>query len=148
MITSKEFRNMKAKKPNKKEEESLQIRVAYYLKHTYPTIKFQSDFSAGCKLTLGQAVRNSRMQCGRKMPDMFIAFPNGKYAGMYLELKKSREGVYLKDGSLSNGKHIQEQAKVHEELRSIGYWCDFVCGIEEAIKAIDTYLPQYLNTLK
>jgi hypothetical protein len=127
----------------------LQIKVANYLKLVYPSVKFQSDFASGCKLTMGQAIRNAKMQCGRKMPDMFIAFPNGKYAGCYLELKKNRECVYLKDGSLSKGQHIQEQAKVHEELRSIGYWCDFSCGFEEAICVIEDYLPEHIKiTLK
>jgi hypothetical protein len=139
-ITAEEYRKIKPKKANKKEEESLQIRVAEYLRTKHPNVIFSSDFGAGCKLTMGQATKNKKMQCGLKMPDMFIAKPNDNYHGLFLELKKSDEGVYLKDGQLSKNAHIKEQNRCHVLLNELGYFACFACGYENAIGIIEMYL--------
>ena len=130
------FRNSFMK--NRKEE-SLQIAVARYLRLQYPNIIFRSDTAAGIKLTMGQAVKNRAMQSGRGFPDMFIAYPNNGYHGLFLELKKDRKEVYLQDGSISRNKHIQEQLSILNKLREVGYMAEFACGFDEAKSIIDNY---------
>ena len=57
-------------------ELELQAQVADYLRLQYPHVLFHSDFGSGIKLTPGQAMRQKRLQGGRRSwPDMFIAQP-------------------------------------------------------------------------
>lgn len=138
-LSVQEYRKM-AKRPKAKKEESLQIMVARYLKTKHPDIIFHSDVASGMKLTMGQAAKNKAMQSGKGFPDMFIAKPNLHHHGLFLELKESREGVYIKGGFLSQRKHIQEQKEIHNKLWAQGYYADFVCGYDEAIDLIERYL--------
>lgn len=141
-ITAAEYQASKPKKRNAKEEENMQIQVASYLRAQYPKVIFRSDVASGIRLTMGQAIKAKKMQSGRGYPDIFISEPAGPYHGMYLELKKSREGVFLKDGTLSKNAHIQEQAAMLKELETKGYYAAFCCGIVDAIYQINCYLNQ------
>ena len=71
---------------------------------------------------------------------MIILKPNGEYHGLILELKSEYSSPYLKDGSLSKGKHIQEQNQTLTELLSIGYYAVFAVGFDNAKKIIDDYM--------
>lgn len=129
-------------KPRRKQklEESLQIQVATYLKLNHPNIIFRSDFAAGIKMTMGQAVRHKAMQSGRAYPDLFIAEPRGIHCGLFLELKRSKEEILKKDGKLREDVHVQEQNNVRLELLKRGYQALFACGFDEAIEIIENYL--------
>lgn len=123
-----------------KKEESLQMQVAKYLKLQYPGIIFRSDFAAGIKMTIGQAVKHARMQQGKDYPDLFIAEPrNGKH-GLYMELKKDFGEVYKKDGSLRDIPHIRGQQETLWKLQGKGFVAVFACGFDDAKKIIDQYL--------
>ena len=143
-ISVQEYRKM-ANRPKAKKEESLQIMVARYLKLKHPDIIFHSDFSAGCKLTLGQAVRNKKMQCGRKYPDMFIAEPVRGYAGLYLELKKEGTKVFKADGTLYASEHLRAQNETLQALRTKGYKAVFAIGYDSAIRIIQNYMLLGIN---
>jgi hypothetical protein len=150
---------MTKKKNNKMKESNLHYQVAQYLKLAYPRLIFRTDFSAGAKMTMGQAVRHKSLQSGRAYPDIFIArpkkFKNGEwYHGLFIELK--RDGTKLKRDK--NGtkilqgdtkvrlvfdwfdKHIEEQADVLYALEQEGYKAVFAVGFEEAKRIIDHYL--------
>lgn len=127
-------------------EAQLQEQVVEYLQLKHPGVLFHSDFGSGVKLTMGQAVRQKRLNGGRRAwPDMFIAEPGragdlkNYYAGLFIELKK--EGVRLKK---KNGEwaseHIAEQAEVLKRLRFRGYKAEFAVGFAEATVIIDKYL--------
>ena len=75
----------------------------------------------------------------RAWPDMFIAEPKGEFHGLFIELKK--EGVRLKklNGDWATS-HVEEQARVLDELRERGYKAEFAVGFDEAIELIDSYL--------
>lgn len=130
-------------------EAQLQEQVAQYLRLQYPNVMFHSDFGSGVKLTMGQAVRQKRMNGGgRAWPDMFIAEPVEvdfgqpswrNYAGLFVELKKEGVRVKKKNGEWVSA-HIAEQAEVLERLRFRGYVAEFAVGFDEAIKIIDNYL--------
>ena len=131
-------------------ELELQAQVADYLRLQYPEVLFHSDFGSGIKLTKGQAVKQKRLQGGRRAwPDMFIAepaqrsqeYPDACYKhGLFLELKRPGVKIYKKNGDLVTNEHIREQAGVLEMLRNRGYSAEFAVGFDEAKKIIDEYL--------
>ena len=130
-------------------ELELQAQVADYLRLQYPNVLFHSDFGSGIKLTPGQAMRQKRLQGGRRSwPDMFIAEPRTitfnyrKYncCGMFLELKRPGVKIYKKNGELVANEHIREQDELLTSLRTKGYYANFACGFDEAKKIIDKYL--------
>jgi len=49
-------------------------------------------------------------------PDVSIWINRGSYCGLMIEMKRENSGAILKDGSLSKGKHVQNQHQVHEFL--------------------------------
>lgn len=118
----------------------LQEQICNYLKFSYPHVLFRSDYAAGLKLTMGQAVMHRRLQAGRAWPDLFIAEPRNGHAGLFLELKREGVTVYKKDGTLRADEHLTEQAAVIEKLRSAGYAADFAVGFDQAKHLIDQYL--------
>lgn len=140
-------------------ELELQAQVADYIRLKYPSVIFHSDFGSGIKLTIGQAIRQKRLNGGRRSwPDMFIAEPMSRkidlskdipfdkaaklvmYAGLFIELKKAGTRIYRKDGRLVSDAHIREQFDMLEQLRQRGYMAEFACGFDEAKKVIDGYL--------
>ncbi len=74
------------------------------------------------------------------LPDMFIAFPNGKFHGMFIELKTTDSSPYLQDGSISTIKHVQEQLQTLKKLHELGYAAVFGVGFEDTRKKIDNYM--------
>lgn len=126
-------------------ELELQAQVAAYLCLQYPQALFHSDFGSGIKLTPGQAMRQKRLQGGRRSwPDMFIAevrsLGDKYYHGLFIELKKAGTRIYRKDGRLVSDAHIREQFDMLEQLRQRGYIAEFACGFDEAKEIIDGYL--------
>lgn len=121
-------------------EADLHRQVCDYLKLQHPGAIFRTDFAAGMRMPIGMAMRQKSLHSGRAWPDIFIAEPRGLRHGLFLELKKEGTRVYLKDGSLSADKHIQEQAKMLKELRQRGFVASFAIGFSQAKEQIDTYL--------
>lgn len=128
-------------------ELDIQVQVADYLRLRYPNVLFHSDYGSGLRLTPGQAVKQKRLQGGRRAwPDIFIAEPrrnriNGKqYHGAFLELKRDGVKVFRKDGRVVADKHIREQFYMIDELIDKGYFADFAVGFEQAKSLIDEYL--------
>ena len=126
-----------------KKEEQLSKSVSRYLKLQYPDVVFTCD-SSGIRLTIGQATALKAQRSTHKIPDMIILKPNGEYHGLILELKSEYSSPYLKDGSLSKGKHIQEQNQTLTELLSIGYYAVFIVGFNQAKEVIDNYMANKL----
>ena len=130
-------------------ELDIQIQVADYLRLRYPAVLFHSDFGSGIKLTPGQAVKQKRLQGGRRAwPDMFIAEPRTVvkdgdkyfYAGLFIELKRPGTRILTKRGMLVANEHIREQSELLECLKTKGYYANFACGFDQAKKIIDEYL--------
>lgn len=131
-------------------ELELQAQVADYLRLQYPGVLFHSDFGSGIKLTMGQAIKQKRLQGGRRSwPDMMVSETVLKrredgtytaYSGLFIELKKEGTRIFKKDGTLVSDAHIREQFDMLEQLRRRGYMAEFACGFDEAKKIIDEYL--------
>ena len=125
-------------------EYQIQVALAQYLQYQWPDVQFRSDLG-GIRLTIGQAVKANKTQKGKAWPDMFISESCGGWHGLYLEIKKDRDEIYLKSGELSKGKHVQEQKEMLDILCEKGYLAMFACGIDEARLITDSYLAGELN---
>jgi len=96
----------------------------------------------GLRLPIGLAVKFKALNGGRRAwPDMFIAEPRGKYAGLFIELKRSLDDYKTRSGKLRKTQHIQEQAQVLDQLRQRGYRAEFAT-YDEALLLINEYLEQ------
>ncbi|KUM38979.1 hypothetical protein AR689_07445 [Arthrobacter sp. EpRS71] len=122
----------------------LHQQVAEYLKVRYPRALFRTDFAAGLKLSMPQAVLHKKLQASRAWPDIQIAEPAhvlyGDYPGLYMELKREGTVIYKQDGTLRKDEHLEEQAIMLQRLRDRGYKAEFAVGFQEARKLIDEYL--------
>lgn len=121
-------------------ERDLMLQVSRFLQVKYPDVSYRFDLAADMKLTMGQASRNKTLHPKRGYPDLFIAHPKGGKHGLYLELKREGERVYLKNGTLSTSPHIQEQAAQLQKLADLGYQASFSVGYDQTVKMIDSYL--------
>lgn len=135
-------------------ELELQAQVADYIRLQYPSVIFHSDFGSGIKLTMGQAIKQKRLNGGRRAwPDMFIADPKQRksvefdgevyqynYAGLFIELKREGTRIFKKDGKLVADEHIREQFDMLHDLRRKGYAAEFGIGFEATKKLIDDYM--------
>lgn len=128
-------------KKNQKREENLQLAVCKYLDFKYPNVIYTSDLS-GIKLSIGSAVKAKKGRCKRfKIPDLLILEPNKYSKGLFLELKASKDELYLKDGvTIRKSEHIEAQVKTLNRLFDLGYCAFFACGLESAIERIDYYM--------
>ena len=118
-------------------ETSLQIAVSDYIKLRYKDVVFTGE-SSGVRVTIGTARRMKRQRSNHKQPDMIILEPRDGYHGLIIELKK--QGTRLKDGSMPNDKHTNEQKVTIDLLRSKGYCSTFAVGFDEAKMIIDEYM--------
>jgi len=120
-------------------EKDVHLAVVNYLKLQYPGVLFRSDTGAGMKLTIGQAKAQKAIQNGMAWPDLFIAYPNSKYHGLFLELKdgsvklRGAKGYYKSE-------HIANQQNCLDELIGFGYYAVFAVGFDRAKETIDWYL--------
>ncbi len=128
-------------------ELELQAQVADYIRLQYPDVIFHSDFGSGIKLTMGQAIKQKRLNGGRRAwPDMFIAevkaVDNARKVcfGLFVELKKEGTRIFKKAGKLVADEHIREHYDMLHDLRRKGYAAEFGIGFEATKKLIDDYM--------
>ena len=123
-------------------EASLHQQVVDYLKWQYPNVLFRTDFAAGIKMTIGQAVKHKKMQKCKAWPDLFIAERKGVYGGLFIEIKRDKSEVYLKSGAFKSDSHIYEQREILHQLLGCGYAAFFGCGFDNIKIIIDNYLKK------
>lgn len=115
-----------------------------YIRAQYPNVIFRTDFSAGIKLSIGQAVAHKALQSCKKFPDITIYHGNNKYHGLLIELKKTGEKLFKKDGVTFKTEHLEQQNNVHKELLKSNYYATFAIGFDEAKNIIDNYFKNNL----
>lgn len=119
-------------------EENIYLQISKYLQLQYPNLIYHFDFGTGIKMTIGQAVKQKRMNPQRGYPDLFIAYPNRDYSGLFIEIKKVTP--YKKNGELKKDKHLDEQSLMLYKLNRNGYCACFAVGFEGVKETIDKYL--------
>ena len=122
-------------------EEAIHIALCHWLRTSYPDIIFFSDGS-GLRLPMGLAVKASKLKSCRGIPDLFICAACHGYSGLFVEIKRSRDTVYKKNGDLRKNKHVEEQVEVMERLRKAGYAVTFGLGLDDSIEKIQEYLNE------
>lgn len=123
-------RELEAKKDRK--ESSHQLAFCKWLHSEYPEVKFRSDIQSAGKLSPQMQNIKLILDPFDSWPDIAIYLNRGKYCGLQIEMKRENSGLYLKDGSLSKSVHVQDQNKMHDFLRSIGWAVCFAEGVEKA----------------
>lgn len=117
-------------------EQQVQITLVRYIKYQYPEVaKYIVKIDNEAKLTkTGHIIRN-KMGLHKGASDLFIAYPIGKYHGMWLEIK--REGFKL---TASNRLHTTNQINFINKMREVGYYSAMAAGFDECKMHIDNYL--------
>ena len=128
------------KPTNVRTEWQEQLAFCKWLKMQYPQVRFRSDIQSAGKLS--PAMQNIKLILDpfRGFPDITIYLKRGEFCGLMIEMKRENSGLYLKDGSLSNSKHVQEQNEMHEFLRDNAWQVVFAEGMDEAILVFKNYL--------
>ncbi len=103
-------------------EANVNRHVAFSLLHSIPN---------GVRVSIGLAMKLKREGLKRGVPDLFLAYPRGRYHGMYLELKKD-----------SSSKASKSQKMWIEKLREQGYYVIVAHGYIEAVKYFEDYIFQ------
>lgn len=124
-----------------KHEEHLQIQICEYLRLQYPKAIFFSEPS-GLRVTPGQANLLKKMRSFGKLPDMFIAYPNGRFHGFFIELKKEGTTIWKKNGELVADPHIRAQFNTLKTLHELGYAAIFGIGFDYTREKIDGYFAE------
>ena len=131
----------KVVKPSTKRTEwQEQLAFCKWLKMQYPEVRFRSDIQSAGKLSPAMQNIKSIIDPFRGFPDITIYLKRGRFCGLMIEMKRLNSGLYLKDGSLSNSKHVQEQNEMHEFLRDNGWKVEFAEGMDGAIDLFKNYL--------
>lgn len=127
---------MKLPKPTEAQEHR---QLVQWLKVQYPNVLFNTDMS-GIKLSKGLATKCASLRSHSGMPDLQILEPRGTYGALFIELKRSGEKLFKKDGTTPASDHIKNQMKVSLMLYERGYKSVFAIGFEQAKKEITDYL--------
>lgn len=123
---------------NQQPERHLQKAICKYLNIQYPNIYFDSD-SSGIKVSWNTALLLQQTRSNRHAHlDLFIAEPSKDKKGLFIEIKS--ETPFKQNGELKTDKHLHDQFKTMEMLRSKGYHAVFVWTFEQAKEVLDFYL--------
>ena len=121
-------------------EHAEQVKIftwAFYQQKKYPCLEFMHASMSGEKFgnqKQAYPAKQAGMRAG--VPDIFLPFPNSKYAGLFIELKRPiRKGT-------SKPTISDEQHRWIQHLSKVGYQAVVCFGAEEAIKTIENYLGQ------
>ncbi|MEA3385861.1 MAG: hypothetical protein U9Q89_05345 [Thermodesulfobacteriota bacterium] len=122
-------------------EFEIQCQLSEWLTLQHPRVIFRMDLS-GVRLPIGLAVKIKRLNPYRGFPDIQVFEPRGKYHGLCIELKRTRDDLYTKQGKYRQTRHIREQVEMLRTLRQKGYSADFAVGFSGAQQLINNYLDR------
>ena len=105
-----------------------QVAVANYLRIKYPEVNFTIS-PEGMKLPIGVAMKMKRQGYKRGTPDLLILKPNKRYHGLFIEMKREKNGVVS-----------DSQKEFINNLLRDGYYAVVCNGCYEAYKEIDNYM--------
>lgn len=128
------FRKLIQKEPHL--EKHLHVACVSYMRDHYPEVII--NHTKNQTTAHGNAQSVAYGYC-KGYPDLFIAFNNNKYPGLFVELKTPR----------SKGQVRDEQKHVHRALREHGYLVEVIWTYEDFKDLINTYIAtKYENTNK
>jgi len=124
---------------NDKRESKLQRAFCQWLGMSYPNVYFTSDASSlGAGFSTISNIQATKSRHAHL--DAILLHPSKQYHFLVLEFK--RESPYLRSGELSTEKHLQDQVKTMNLIRSVGGKCEFVWTLDMAMKITTEYLGE------
>ena len=126
-------------KPKNVTERLVHKQVAVYLRNQYPKVRFISTLD-GEFFSQHQAQHVRALQHSRGAPDLLIFVPRDIYAGLAIEIKRTRSDAFKKNGELKKSEHLKEQEDWLDYLQDAGWRATFGCGFDECKLIIDKYL--------
>jgi len=114
------------------EEQCIIFEWSKFMKGKYPQLNFMFSTLNGIRLTIGQAKKAKRSGNKKGISDICLPWNNGKYYGLWIELKASK------------GKPTKEQKEFIEFMNDQGHYAAVVVGSKNAIKIIKQYLENEL----
>jgi hypothetical protein len=108
-------------------ESALQRACLKYFRLKYPNILIFAIPNGGKRDIITASIMK-REGVIRGIPDLFIAYPNGKYSGMFIELK------------VGNNKPTKHQKEIMQMLEKAGYYVTICYTINEFMKEVNNYL--------
>lgn len=128
-------------------EEQLQIMCNDWINIRYPEMSNLFFFNSfqGMKLSFGQIAKAKKTGGLKKgLPDFIFLKNNGKYSGLFIELKK--ESPYNKGGILKKDStgHLETQFNVLEQLELEGHYACFCWSLDQFKKLVTNYMEGVL----
>lgn len=124
----------------KKHTETQEHRLlCLWMKIQHPNVMFNTDLS-GVRLTPGLANQVKNLRSNNGFPDLVIYEKRGEYGACFIELKRTGEKIFKKDGESAINEHIQNQLITNFKLANRGYFAIIAIGFEEAKQIITNYL--------
>lgn len=108
---------------------------AFYQSKKYPCLRFMHASTAGEKFKSAQQASRAK-KAGMKagVPDIFLPYPNGEYAGLFIEMK--RKIIKGQPKPILSA----EQRVWLDYLNEMGYKAIVCYGAGESIMQIEKYL--------
>lgn len=126
-------------------ESDIYVELSRYMDLKYPKLIIRFDHAAGLFMKSKNQIRlNKKVNSLKGYPDFFLAYPVGKYCGLFLEIKRVGHSPFLIKGGLSANEHVQEQNEVLKRLESFGFKAVFAVGFDGCVDEIEKYLKQSL----
>lgn len=123
-----------------------QIRVCEHIKGAYSGTIFYSDLS-GLRFSAGVARLVKLLRSDNGFTDLMILKPSGPYYALFIEMKKTGEKLFKKDGITYKTDHLIEQADMIKRLNELGYRAGFCIGEDNTIMAINAYMNENFDKL-
>jgi len=95
-------------------------------------LKYMFATLNGVKLHMGQAKKAKASGNKRGVPDIILPYNNGKYSGLFIELK------------VGKNKPTKEQKDYINFLRQNNYYADVRYGSQEAVDLIVDYIHDHI----
>ena len=115
--------------PSEAEEQEALFEWAAWMQGTYPELALMFHIPNGGSRNKAEAARFKAQGVKPGVPDILLPAPRGRFHGLFIELKR------LRDGKISNDQKLFLTA-----LGGQGYKCLVCFGAEEAEREIVKYL--------
>ena len=115
------------KKPSEHQEQCTIFTWADLNQYKYPCLEYMFGTLNGVPMKIWQAAKAKRAGNKKGVPDIILPYNNGKYCGLYVELK------------IPGGTIKPEQKDYINYLSGQGYFADVRVGSQEAIDLIIDY---------
>ena len=115
--------------PSEDEEQIIVMNWAALARGKFPELDLLFHIPNGGKRGKREAARFKDMGVKAGVPDLFLPVPRGKYAGLFVEMKRTKGGTVS-----------PEQKKWIADLRGMGYAAEVAKGGWAAVELIKAYL--------